>query len=121
MRDKIIAAVLLATVILATSLNTWVLKHKIDQTIEETECIDIHKSGAKVEAEDAFQEFLRRERYISLTVSHDDLTNIEENFCELIGYLGVGDTDGAEIAKYRLIRSLEHLRRFSGFNFDSII
>ena len=62
-----------------------------------------------------------KELFISLTVNHEDLTNIEEGFAEMIGCLSVGDTAGAQITKSRLIDSLEHLGRLSGFNFDAII
>ena len=121
MKDKIIAVAILLTVLLATGLNAWFLMHEIDKTIEEAKTIDISKNGSNYEAEKIFQRYLEREHYISLTVSHDDLTRIEENFCEVIACLKVGDNQAAEIAKDRLIRSLEHLRRLSGFNIDSII
>lgn len=121
MKDKIIAIVILLTVLLATGANAWLLMHEIDKTIEEAKTINVSENGTNYEAEEIFQRYLDREHYISLTVSHDDLTRIEESFCEVIACLKVGDNQGAEIAKDRLIRSLEHLRRLSGFNIDSII
>ena len=102
-------------------LNGLALKSKIEATIEEIASINIQESGTKVEAERIFDKFLEREHYISLTVSHEDLTIIEDCFCEMIGYLKVGDVDNAEVTKGRLLGSLEHLRRLSGFNIDSII
>ena len=102
-------------------LNGLALKSKIEATIEEVASINIQESGTKVEAERIFDKFLEREHYISLTVSHEDLTIIEDCFCEMIGYLKVGDVDNAEVTKGRLLGSLEHLRRLSGFNIDSII
>ena len=102
-------------------LNGLALKSKIEATIEEVASINTQESGTKDEAERIFNKFLKREHYISLTVSHEDLTSIEDCFCEMIGYLKVGDVDNAEVTKGRLLGSLEHLRRLSGFNIDSII
>ena len=121
MKDKIIAIISLVVVIAVVVLNGLALKSKIEATIEEVASINIQESGTKVEAERIFDKFLEREHYISLTVSHEDLTIIEDCFCEMIGYLKVGDVDNAEVTKGRLLGSLEHLRRLSGFNIDSII
>ena len=121
MKDKIIAIVSLVTVLVVVVLNGLALKSKIEATIDDVVSFDIQKNTAKDEAERIFDMFLKREHYISLSVSHEDLTSIEDCFCEMIGYLKVGDKDNAEVAKGRLINSLEHLRRLSGFNIDSII
>ena len=102
-------------------LNGLALKSKINSTIEEVTSFNIAENATKDEAERIFDKFLKREHYISLSVSHEDLTSIEDCFCEMIGYLKVGDKDNAEVTKGRLINSLEHLRRLSGFNIDSII
>ena len=53
-------------------------------------------------------------------MSHNDLTDIESFFSEMIGYLSVSDMEGAEMAKNRLIDALAHLRRLSGVNMSSI-
>ena len=121
MKDKIIAVLILIVAILAVVANGIVLDSKIECTLDELKSLNISKSDTKHMAERIFDDFLDKERYISLTVSHEDLTSIEESFCDMIGYLKVGDTDSAEVAKGRLIHSLEHLRRLSGFNLDSII
>ena len=121
MKDKIIAIGCLIIVLSVVVINGLALKNKIDMTIEEVASINTAESGTKVEAERIFDKYLRREHYISLTVSHEDLTTIEDCFCEMIGYLKVGDVDNAEVTKGRLLGSLEHLRRLSGFNIDSII
>ena len=102
-------------------LNGLALKSKINSTIEEVTSFNIAENATKEEAEWIFDKFLKREHYISLSVSHEDLTMIEDCFCEMIGYLKVGDKDNAEVTKGRLINSLEHLRRLSGFNIDTII
>ena len=45
----------------------------------------------------------------------------EDCLAELKGHLAMGDIEGAEVTKSRLIRFLEHLRRLVGFNIDNII
>lgn len=97
------------------------LEKEINRITRDVEDIEIDKSEAKDEAERIFEQYMEREHYISLTVSHDDLTRIEEEFCEMISRLKAGDNEEAKVAKDRLIHSLEHLRRLSGFNIDSII
>lgn len=121
MRDKILAVVILLLVIGLTVANTLLLEKEISQITSDVESIEIDKSEAKDEAERVFDHYMEREHYISLTVSHDDLTRIEEEFCEMISRLKAGDNEEAKVAKDRLIHSLEHLRRLSGFNIDSII
>lgn len=67
------------------------------------------------------EKFQKHERYISLTVSHDDLTNIEEAFAELIGAANANDEARIITVKSRLKDSLSHLGRLSGINLDSIL
>ena len=64
---------------------------------------------------------MKRQTYLSLTVSHDDLSDIEDIIAELRGAAEVGDKDGVRIAKSRLGSALSHLRRLSGVNLDSIL
>ena len=124
MKEKIIGVILLFIVVGFVVTNSILLDRTIAKTTDMVcaFCIDENDiTRSKSEAESLFFDFEKRERYISLTVSHDDLTNIENSFVDLIGYLSIGDIYNAEVAKSRLIHSLEHLRRLSGFNFDSII
>ena len=58
---------------------------------------------------------------MGMTVSHEDLTAIETGFSEMIGYLSVGDRNGAEVTKSRLLDALGHLRRLTGINIESVI
>ena len=71
--------------------------------------------------EELFSDFERAEKFISITVSHDDLTNIEEGFSEMIGAARAGDTESLVITKSRLGHSLEHLKRLLSINLDGII
>ena len=83
--------------------------------------LDIQSADAKEEGEEIYATFDKHQRLISITVSHDDLSLIDDTLCELIGALEVGDTEGAAITKSRLCGSLRHLKRLSGLNIDSII
>jgi hypothetical protein len=121
MKEKILAVVILILVVGSVVANAIIINRKIETTIAEVEKITITESNTKNQAEAVFENFLEREHYISLTVSHEDLMQTESDFADMIGCLAAGDTQGALTAKYRLLRSLEHLRRLSGFNIDSII
>ena len=124
MKEKIIAFCLLFLVICFVFINTLVLDRQIKALYDDTAKIEIGDSdiqAAERSARELYEEFKKREKFISLTVNHEDLTRIEESFSEIIGYLSVGNADDAMVIKNRLLDSLEHLRRLSGFNIDSII
>lgn len=121
MKQKILSVILLVGVVAFVTINCIVLANMIDDITETVEDLSVEDKHAKERAENAFEVYNDKAKYIGLTVSHDDLTNIEDCFVELIGYLSVGDTENAEVTKGRLINSLEHLRRLSGFNIDAII
>ena len=121
MKEKIIAVILFFLVVISVGLNTFFLAREIDSVTEDVKAIDVTSSNAKANAEKLFYEYMKKETFISLTVSHNDLTTIEDCFVEMIGYLSIGDSDNAEVTKSRLIHSFEHLRRLSGFNIDAII
>ena len=121
MKIKIFAVCILVFTISAVIVNTVVIKRQIEDTKGQIHSLSVEEDGALERARGIEKEFRRRLTYISLTVNHDDLTVIEQSFAELIAYLEVGDTDGAHVTKNRLLDSLEHLGRLSGFNIDSII
>jgi hypothetical protein len=108
-------------VITLVSINSIALYKSITGFIEEAESLSPDDSDAYEKANELKTRFESYERFISLTVSHDDLTNIEECYSELVGYLRVNMTDEAKVTKSRLIDALTHLRRLSGINIDSII
>ena len=101
------------TVLLVVA-NSFVVRELIDGVIDDVE------NATSEEYEDIFENFRRIEKYISLTVDHEDMMDIDLSFAELIGMAKVGDNEGAEVTKSRLRYSLEHLRRLSGMNIDSI-
>ena len=124
MKEKIIAICLFALVITFVVINTIILNIQIEKMCDAVEAINISENSledAEYALREIFEEYKRREVFISLTVNHEDLTNIEESFDEIIGYLSVRDADGARVTKNRLVGSLRHLRRLSGFNIDAII
>lgn len=122
MKVKILAAVILILVLLASALNTHFLLRSIDEIENSVEALSFEApaSESKSEAEALFESYKKAEGFLSLTVSHNDLTDIESFFSEMIGYLSVSDKDGAKMAKSRLIDALAHLRRLSGVNISSI-
>ena len=123
MKVKILATLVLALTVGLSALNTHFLLKAIDKTANDV--TDLSFSGEpeeiKQRAEILFKDYKRREFFLSLTVSHEDLTDIESLFSEMIGYLSVKDTEGAEMTKSRLIDALMHLRRLSGVNISSIL
>ncbi len=121
MKTKLFAYITIIVIITAVSFNTFYLDKEISELLSEVTALDLDDNNALDTSTEIFERFKHAEAYISITVSHDDLTNIEDIFAELVGYLTVDDTEGAKVIKNRLINSLEHLGRLSGFNIDSII
>ncbi len=124
MKEKIIAFSLFFLVIGFVFINTIVLGRQLDEICRMTEEMTIDEenlSDSEEAVREVYDNFKKKETFISLSVNHENLTDIKQSFSEIIGYLSVGDADGASMTKNRLIDSLEHLRRLSGFNIDAII
>lgn len=121
MKEKILSVILLIIVIAFVTVNTVIIGKQIDEVIESVDSLRLDDNSAAIKSKESYDDFMKKEKYLSLTVSHDDMTSIESCFVEMIGYLSVGDIQNAEVVKYRLKSSLEHLRRLSGFNLDAII
>ncbi len=121
MKIKIFAVCILTFTVSTVVINTLIIKKQVKEAISQLNSLSVNEEGALERGKEIEKEFRKRIAYISLTVSHDDLTEIEQSFAELIAYLEIGDTDGAYVTKNRLLDSLEHLGRLSGFNIDSII
>lgn len=121
-RRKVPYAVIFAVSVLAVIFvfvysNTLILSDIIsdfEMRVKGTEL-----EGAKFNG--IYEDFLKNRTYLGITVNHDDIAEVEEEFAEILGALRIGDTQTAEIAKSRLISALGHLKRLSGFNIDSII
>lgn len=124
MKEKIFGIVTFIVIVSSVFANTVILHKNISEIYDAVNSIEITEGDcdiSKAYAVEAFHIFRKKELFIGLTVNHDDLSNIENDFSELIGFLSVGDAKGATVAKNRLADSLGHLRRLSGFNIDAII
>ncbi|MBQ7333291.1 MAG: DUF4363 family protein [Clostridia bacterium] len=64
--------------------------------------------------------YKKNEIFISLSVSHEDLTSIEEILSEIDGALSAGDKDAVIIAKSRFENAVLHLGQLSALNIESI-
>ncbi len=117
MKEKILAVLMLFAVLCFVAVNTIALDRQISSLMEMLNGSSLDEE----KAENIYKIFRQKKSYMSLTVSHEDLTSIEECFIELIGYTRDEDDGNAQTAKNRLVFYLEHLRRLSGFNLDSII
>jgi hypothetical protein len=115
------ALITLAVLIIFVLANYMIIDGIFEDMIRSLEAIEYQTAEeALLEYTELYEEFERKERYISLSVSHNDLTSLEESFAELIGTAKSGDMDGITAQKYRLSSSLLHIRRLSGINIDSI-
>lgn len=118
---KIAYAIFFTTLILVI-LNSVLLNSLISETITEVENAEENDTKkAEGEYEKIYKKFKVKETYIAITVNHEDMTNIEDAFSEVIGAAEAGDREGIITAKNRLIDALRHLKRLSGINIDSIL
>ena len=115
-------ALITLTVLITFVLANYLIIDRIfEELIDSLETIEYQTAEEALrEYTELYEEFERKERYISLSVSHNDLTSLEESFAELIGTAKSGDMEGIIAQKYRLSSSLLHIRRLSGINIDSI-
>ena len=121
MKAKRIAFIIMTATIAFVTINTILLNLCITKFYGLLTKSDLHSPSGENAFYTAAEYYRSRVSFISLTVDHNDLTDIENDISEIYGYLSVGDTDGAQVAKSRLVGSVEHLRRLSGVNIDSII
>lgn len=115
MGSKVFAVAAILAVIVFIGINDAVVSSRIDEITEDIESCENYEDAARTR-----EKFMKYERYISITVSHGDLTNIEDLLSEYEAQMRDGNDD-AEITKSRLINALSHLRRLSGINIDSIV
>ncbi len=119
MKARVIAIVIMALTVLFVTVNTLMLGIYMRRLESMLAQIDFENgSDAFYEAYDYYKD---RSVFITLTVSHSDLHEIEQDFAEISGALSVGDTKAAEVLKNRLVSSVEHMRRLTGVNIESIV
>ena len=107
MKSVRVALALLVITLCAVIANSIVLRHTFDtltDKVEKTDDSDI--AAAHVKYTEIFDEFKEKEWFISLTVNHEDLTNVEDALSEIIGATEAGDIDGVITIKSRLMNSL---------------
>ena len=121
MKINIFAYSVLTVLILGVVLNSIFIGNVTKELAEAVETVRTDDmSAATEEYESLFEKFTRAEKFISVTVSHDDLTNIEESFSEIIGAAKAGDSASVIREKSRLKDALLHLGRLSQISFGSV-
>ena len=119
MKSVIGAYIIVIILILFVILNSVIVSYNIKEVIKMLENVqDTSESGEKYI--EIYEDYERRQKYISLTVNHNDLSAIETEFAEILGSVEACDYENLTIAKSRLIGALKHLKRLSGINIDSI-
>ena len=119
MKATVFAIVTALAVTFLVILNSCLLSYHIGALIEKSEAIPcLVDEGDRYE--ELYKDFMKRQKFISLTVSHDDLTEIENELAEILGAIEAEDEGAPIIAKSRLLMTLTHLRRLTGVNLDSI-
>ena len=121
MKVKILSVVLLFFLIASVIANTFFLTRKIEQIISDIQSASTENTHDSAEhIMEIFDNYQKAERFLSLTVSHNDLSDINGYFTELMAYLSLGNAEEASVAKSRLIDALLHLKRLSGWNIQAI-
>ncbi len=106
-------------VIIAVILNSIFLGILLENLINECQSIP-DKCESLSDYEQLYQRFKDLHKFISLTVSHEELSEVERDFAEIIGAAKADDKESLIIAKSRLVTTLSHLRRLSLMNIDSV-
>ena len=115
----ILVLILLFSAVFANSIYISTVTERLAEKVKDVEIDDLDYAMEKFEI--LREEFKKAEKYISITVSHDDLTNIEEGFADIIGAARSGMRANVITIKSRLEDSLKHLGRLSSLNLESII
>lgn len=115
MGAKIFAIATFLAILAFITFNTLAISNRIDEITQAVEASETYD-----EVIEAKKLYARHEKFISISVSHEDLMSIEDLFAEYEAEAKYED-DNMEITKNRLISALEHLRRLSSVNINSII
>ena len=109
---------ILLTVVLINSLSIGRIMDSIENEVSLAEENDMERAE-KVYTE-IYEKYRKFELYISLSVDHDDLSDIESSFAEIIGAAKAEDKGSVITIKSRLCDHLRHIRRLAGINLHSI-
>ncbi len=117
-----IAIILLISVTAIVIINSLTLERIFDNISDSLLKIDTTDTAtAKEEYERVFDYFKNYVKFISLSVKHSELRNIEDCFWELIGACEADSASDITQIKSRLIGALSHTRRLIGINIDSVL
>ena len=120
MKVKFCAVIILTLLVSSVVLNTVILDRQISCLYEKSKNLN-EENISEEKVDDLLHDFRKKEKFMGITVSHYDLTNIGECLVEMKACISQDDYTNAIIAKNRLEYFLEHLRRLSGFNIGAII
>lgn len=112
---------ILALLLVAVTLNAVY----INSFTDEIYTLSVEEKGDSIESiEKTFEKiekiYEKNEIFISLSVSHEDLTDIEEILAEIDGALKASDRGAVIIAKSRFENAVLHLGQLSALNLQSI-
>ena len=113
--------VILFTLLLSVTLNALYLSRfteKLYTISNETEVGDIE--DFKETFEKIKKTYNNNEIFVSLSVSHEDLTSIKEALAEIDGAIKANDKNAVIIAKSRFESAVLHLGQLSALNIESI-
>ncbi len=119
MKTVIAAYAISIALIIFVIVNSFILSFNINAVIEKLKSTPDTPSSGEL-YKDIYYDYMRRQKYIALTVNHDDLSTIETSFFEMLGAIDANDEESLIISKSRLLGALSHLKRLSGINMDSI-
>lgn len=109
---------LLCAAVIINSIAVGNIIENLKKEVEAAEENDMFR--AENEYEELYKKYKKYEPYVSLTVDHDDLSNLEDGFSEIIGAARADDSAALITAKSRLCDCLSHIKRLSGINIESI-
>ncbi len=121
MKSVRFAYAVFAILVISVFINCFLISRTLDgicELILSAEEKDM--ALAKADYGEIFEKYNRRRLFIGLSVDHNDLSDIENAFSEIIGAADAGDSNAVMAAKSRLINRLRHIRRLSGINIESI-
>ncbi len=116
------AILILLVIVVLVCANAWYICDTADAYLATWSTLQVpqHVDGLLPMVQSFREEYVRFERIVSLTVSHEDLTNIATALSDLQG-AALGDDRAAFLqAKCRLTDALAHLKRQNGCSVYSI-
>ena len=120
MKLEIFALILLVLLLVFVGVNSALVSSMTDETVRALDALSPDEPDVFA-CRSVFDDFRARERYINLTVSHEDVMAIEDAFSELCGAAEARDRDTFNESKTRVRDALSHLARLSSLNLDSIL